>query len=103
MDVLSASLLEVSTPCMGVSDELLDIERTFEYNVVMYNYEDIDQWIIPLLPVQNSVKRYITVEQCCQLWKVSKGTAHRRLSHLVNEKLAERVKVGATWHFHIKG
>ena len=69
----------------------------------MYNYEDIEQWITPLLPIQNKVKRYITVEQCCQMWGVSKGTAHRRLSHLVDMNKAERVQVGETWHFHIKG
>ena len=69
----------------------------------MYRYEDVNQWIKPLLPIQRKVKPYVTVEQCRREWKLkSKSAAHSRLLELIERGMAERVKVANLYHYHIK-
>ncbi len=76
-------------------------ERLYNINMT-YRYEDTDQWIVPLLPIQQSTKRYVTVEQCRVAWKLnSKGATQSRLKKLIELGKAELVQVGGLSHYHI--
>lgn len=78
------------------------IERTSDNKGMTYRYEDTDQWIVPLLPIQQSTKRYVTVEQCRVAWKLnSKGATQSRLKKLIELGKAELVQVGGLSHYHI--
>jgi len=67
-----------------------------------FRYEDVTQWLKPLLPIQRSVKQFVTVEQCRIAWGLaSKGATHNRLQELIKRGMAERVKVGRLYHYHL--
>lgn len=68
----------------------------------MYKYDDVNYWVEVVLPIQEQVKSYVTVDQCREAWGLAgKSATHRRLNELVKRGMAERVLVGNTWHYHI--
>lgn len=69
----------------------------------MYRYEDVGLWIKKVLPIQNTMKKYVTVRECMKAWGLyTTSAAHRRLEELVRRGLAEKIVVGKISHYHIK-
>lgn len=68
-----------------------------------YKYDDTKYWIEAVLPIQQQMKPYVTVEQCRVAWGLAgKSATQRRLNELVRRGMAERIRVGNIWHYHLK-